>query len=85
MYIRDVNVNTGNQIQLFKYVLLGGKSLEFKILIFYFRLECIDKIKQREADFGTVDPEDMLVASKVPNQDFAIFEEIRTREEPEGK
>lgn len=26
----------------------------------------------------------MLVASKVPNQDFAIFEEIRTREEPEG-
>lgn len=36
------------------------------------------------ADFGTVDPEDMYVAGNVPNQDFAIFEEIRTKEEPDG-
>lgn len=27
----------------------------------------------------------MYIASKVPNQDFAVFEEIRTREEPDGK
>lgn len=26
----------------------------------------------------------MYVASKIPEEDFAIFEEIRTREEPEG-
>lgn len=50
----------------------------------FHRIECIDKIKAREADFGAVDPEDMYVASKVPEEDFAIFEEIRTREEPEG-
>lgn len=49
------------------------------------RIECIDKIKQRQADFGTVDPEDMYIAGNVPGQDFAVFEEIRTREEPEGK
>lgn len=48
-------------------------------------MECIDKIKQHQADFGTVDPEDMYIAGNIPNQDFAIFEEIRTREEPEGK
>lgn len=47
-------------------------------------MECIQKIKQREADFLTVDPEDMYVAKNVPEQDFAVFEEIRTREEPEG-
>ncbi|KAJ8942969.1 hypothetical protein NQ318_016744 [Aromia moschata] len=49
------------------------------------RVECIDKIKDREADFGTVDPEDMYIASKVPEQDFAVFEEIRTKEEPDAE
>jgi len=47
-------------------------------------MECIEKIKQHEADFLTVDPEDMYVAKKEPDGDFAIFEEIRTKEEPEG-
>ncbi|XP_001808066.1 transferrin [Tribolium castaneum] len=49
------------------------------------RFECIEKIKQRVADFGTVDPEDMYIAAKTPEQDFAVFEEIRTREEPEAE
>ncbi|XP_076250329.1 transferrin 1 [Rhynchophorus ferrugineus] len=49
------------------------------------RMECIEKIKERQADFGTVDPEDMYVAAKEPGEDFAIFEEIRTREEPEAE
>ncbi|CAH0552540.1 unnamed protein product [Brassicogethes aeneus] len=49
------------------------------------RIECIDKIKERLADFGAFDPEDMYVASKVENQDFAVFEQIRTREEPEAE
>lgn len=48
-------------------------------------MDCIDKIKDKKADFGTVDPEDMLVASKVPDHEFAVFEEIRTREEPDGE
>jgi melanoma-associated antigen p97 len=49
------------------------------------RLECIEKIKQHVADFGTVDPEDMYIAAKTPDEDFAVFEEIRTREEPEAE
>ncbi|XP_050308566.1 transferrin [Anthonomus grandis grandis] len=49
------------------------------------RMECITKIKQREADFLAVDPEDMYVAKNEPEQDFALFEEIRTKEEPEAE
>lgn len=49
------------------------------------RMECIDKIKQREADFVVVDPEDMYVAGNVPDEEFAIFEEIRSLEEPEAE
>nr|Q02942.1 RecName: Full=Transferrin; Flags: Precursor [Blaberus discoidalis]AAA27820.1 transferrin [Blaberus discoidalis] len=47
------------------------------------RIECLDKIKHREADFAPVDPEDMYVAAKIPQQDFIIFKEIRTKEEPD--
>ncbi|XP_066256640.1 transferrin isoform X1 [Euwallacea similis] len=49
------------------------------------RMECIEKIKERQADFLTVDPEDMYVAKNVPDEDFAVFEEIRTKEEPEAE
>lgn len=49
------------------------------------RIECMEKVFQRKADFQTVDPEDMYVAGNIQNQDFAVFEEIRTKEEPEGK
>lgn len=48
------------------------------------RLECLEKIQTRKADFETVDPEDMYIAARYPDQDFAVFEEIRTREEPDG-
>jgi hypothetical protein len=44
----------------------------------------LEKIQHREADFEAVDPEDMYIASKIPHQDFMIFKEIRTKEEPEG-
>lgn len=60
-------------------------SIPNKLHIALYRIECLDKIKERLADFGTVDPEDMYVAGNIPNQDFAVFEEIRTREEPDGK
>ncbi|XP_018318622.1 transferrin [Agrilus planipennis] len=49
------------------------------------RVECIDKIKERQADFGVMDPEDMYIAGNVPEEDFTVFEEIRTREEPDAE
>ncbi|KAF5286393.1 hypothetical protein FQA39_LY16313 [Lamprigera yunnana] len=49
------------------------------------RLECAQKIKQREADVGIVDPEDMYIGANIPDQDFAIFEEIVTLDEPDAE
>lgn len=49
------------------------------------RMECLDKVKQREADFLAVDPEDMYVAFQIKNDDFSVFSEIRTVEEPDGE
>nr|AAN03488.1 transferrin [Mastotermes darwiniensis] len=46
------------------------------------RVDCLEKIQHRQADFVPVDPEDMYIASKIPHQDFTIFKEIRTKEEP---
>ncbi|KAG7298812.1 hypothetical protein JYU34_017247 [Plutella xylostella] len=34
------------------------------------RVECLTLVQQRQADLVPVDPEDMYVASKLPNQDF---------------
>jgi len=45
----------------------------------------LEKIQHRQADFVPVDPEDMYIASKIPHQDFTIFKEIRTKEEPNGQ
>lgn len=49
------------------------------------RQECAEKILQREADVGVVDPEDMYIGKTMKNQDFQIFEEIVTLEEPEAE
>ncbi|PSN50992.1 Transferrin [Blattella germanica] len=49
------------------------------------RVECLDKVQHRLADFVPVDPEDMYLASKIPHQDFMIFKEIRTKEEPDER
>lgn len=43
------------------------------------------KLKEHEADFEAVDPEDMFIAAKRFGDAFNIFKEIRTKEEPEGK
>lgn len=48
-------------------------------------MECLNHVQQRQADFVPVDPEDMYVASKIPNQDFVVFQEYRTDDEPDGK
>lgn len=47
-------------------------------------MECLTFVQQRLADLVPVDPEDMYVASKIPNQDFVVFQEYRTDEEPDG-
>lgn len=47
-------------------------------------MECLEKVEKREADFLAVDPEDMYVAFQMKNDDFSVFSEIRTVEEPEG-
>lgn len=47
-------------------------------------MTCLDDIIQRKADFLAADPEDMYIAHQFPNEDFTVFAEIRTVEEPEG-
>lgn len=49
------------------------------------RMECLNKVNQREADFLAVDPEDMYVAFNMKNEDFSVFSEIRTVEESEAE
>lgn len=41
-------------------------------------------VEKRQADFVSVDPEDLYVAFQMKNEDFAVFSEIRTTEEPDG-
>lgn len=47
-------------------------------------MECLEKVQNREADFLVVDPEDMYVAFKMKDEEFSVFSEIRTIEEPNG-
>ncbi|CAG4974989.1 unnamed protein product [Parnassius apollo] len=49
------------------------------------RVQCLGFVQQRQADLVPVDPEDMYVASKLPNQDFVVFQEYRTDEEPDAE
>lgn len=48
-------------------------------------MECLEKVVKRQSDFLAVDPEDMYVAFQMKNEDFSVFSEIRTIEEPDGK
>ncbi|XP_063381621.1 transferrin isoform X2 [Cydia fagiglandana] len=49
------------------------------------RVECLYQVQQRQADFVPVDPEDMYVATNIPNQDFVLFQEYRTDDEPDAE
>ncbi|KPJ17168.1 Transferrin [Papilio machaon] len=49
------------------------------------RVQCLGFVQQRQADLVPTDPEDMYVASKMPNQDFVVFQEYRTDEEPDAE
>lgn len=48
-------------------------------------MDCLDIVNKRKADFLAVDPEDMYVAYHMSNQDFSVFSELRTIEEPEAE
>jgi hypothetical protein len=48
------------------------------------RLDCLSKLKDHKADFEAVEPEDMYVASQISGEEFAVFKDIRTKEEPQG-
>lgn len=48
-------------------------------------MECLEKVEKRKADFVAVDPEDMYVAFQMKNEDFAVFSEIRTTDEPDAE
>lgn len=46
------------------------------------RVDCLDIVERRQADFMAVDPEDLYLAFKKKNEDYAVFSDIRTIEEP---
>ncbi|XP_053678924.1 transferrin [Anopheles nili] len=46
------------------------------------RIDCLRKVQNRQADFVLADPEDAYVASHFNNQDFVVFSEVRSAEEP---
>lgn len=46
------------------------------------RTDCLRKVLNREADYVMADPEDLYVAMHLENQDFVVFGEQRSQEEP---
>jgi ABC-type phosphate/phosphonate transport system substrate-binding protein len=45
------------------------------------RVDCLDIVEHRKADFMAVDPEDLYLAFKKKNEDFAVFSDIRSQQE----
>lgn len=45
------------------------------------RVECLEMVERRVADFMAVDPEDLYLALKKKNEDYSVFADIRTEEE----
>jgi len=62
------------------FVILQYWYLHFKPLplpVLHFRLDCLRKILQGQADFGVFEAEDIIVASSYKNADVLITNEIR--------
>lgn len=77
--LRGFLTSLGNKVVTILFYLFS------KIVIRLFhRVDCLYYVQQRQADLVPVDPEDMYVAAKIPNQDFVVFQEYRTDEEPDG-
>lgn len=49
------------------------------------RVDCLDIVERREADFMAVDPEDLYLALNKKNEDYAVFSDIRTVEEAQAE
>lgn len=46
------------------------------------RIDCLRKVRDRQADYLAADPEDLYVAMNLEDQDFVVFGEQRSVEEP---
>jgi hypothetical protein len=66
---------TASESQIAKIECVGARD----------RMQCLEQINQRKADFLQADPEDMYVAYNMKNEDFVVFSDIRTVEEAEGE
>ncbi|XP_055619783.1 transferrin [Toxorhynchites rutilus septentrionalis] len=60
-------------------------SVQVECVVGRDRMDCLEKVNARQADFVAVDPEDMYVAYHMANQDFSVFTEFRTAEEPKAE
>lgn len=49
------------------------------------RVDCLDIVERRDADFMAVDPEDLYLALQKKNEDFSVFSDIRTTEEMQAE
>jgi len=49
------------------------------------RVDCLDIVEQRKADFMAADPEDLYLAFKKKNEDYQVFADIRTLEEQQAE
>lgn len=49
------------------------------------RVDCLDIVERRDADFMAVDPEDLYLALKKKNEDYSVFSDIRTTEENQAE
>lgn len=49
------------------------------------RVDCLDIVERRGADFMAVDPEDLYLALKKKNEDYSVFADIRTKEEMQAE
>jgi ABC-type amino acid transport substrate-binding protein len=58
-----------------------NRDVQFECVAGRDRMECLEKVQNRQADFLAADPEDMYVAFNLKNEDFSIFSELRTKEE----
>lgn len=49
------------------------------------RVDCLDIVERRQADFMAVDPEDLYLALNKKNEDYSVFSDIRTKEEEQAE
>uniref|UniRef100_A0A8D8XPF4 Transferrin n=1 Tax=Cacopsylla melanoneura TaxID=428564 RepID=A0A8D8XPF4_9HEMI len=59
-----------------------GGSIKLQCIGARDRVDCIDQLQNKVADFTFMEPEDMYIISKKFDENFIIFKEVRTKVEP---